>query len=174
MYTTKNTYLPSTVPKSSPWSEPVIISSLWTKYNTRHKSLKQEPFVLNFSSFSRVFWSSETTVIPKSTLRKGKITQVFKICDEYCSSCDPPLAQPLAYPGELCGAFIVFTESSELTAIWSSLVSLPVLLAVLYSTANDPQQQMIPRPQMIPKMDRKWFSNASDPQSWPQMIQKEK
>ena len=26
---------------------------------------------------------------------------------------------------------------------------------VLYSTANDPQPQMIPRPQMIPKMDRK-------------------
>ena len=30
--------------------------------------------------------------------------------------------------------------------------------------------QMIPRPQMIPKMDRKWSSTASDPQSWPQMI----
>ena len=40
----------------------------------------------------------------------------------------------------------------------------------LYSTANDPQPQMIPRPQMIPKMDRKWSSTASDPQSWPQMI----
>ena len=26
---------------------------------------------------------------------------------------------------------------------------------VLYSTANDPQPQMIPRPPMIPKMDRK-------------------
>ena len=25
----------------------------------------------------------------------------------------------------------------------------------LYSTANDPQPQLIPRPQMIPKMDRK-------------------
>ena len=25
----------------------------------------------------------------------------------------------------------------------------------LYSTANDPQPQMIPRPQMIPKTDRK-------------------
>ena len=33
----------------------------------------------------------------------------------------------------------------------------------LYSTANDPQPQMIPRPQMIPKMDRKWSSTASDP-----------
>ena len=42
--------------------------------------------------------------------------------------------------------------------------------SVLYSTANDPQPQMIPRPQMIPKMDRKWSSTASDPQSWPQMI----
>ena len=29
---------------------------------------------------------------------------------------------------------------------------------------------MIPRPQMIPKMDRKWSSTASDPQSRPQMI----
>ena len=33
----------------------------------------------------------------------------------------------------------------------------------LYSTANDPQPQMIPRPQMIPKMDRKWSSTATDP-----------
>ena len=45
---------------------------------------------------------------------------------------------------------------------------------VLYSTANDPQPQMIPRPQIIPKMDRKWSSTASDPQSRPQMIPKEK
>ena len=44
----------------------------------------------------------------------------------------------------------------------------------MYSTASDPQPQMIPRPQMIPKMDRKWSSTASDPQSWPQMIPKEK
>ena len=41
----------------------------------------------------------------------------------------------------------------------------------LYSTANDPQPQMILRPQMIPKMDRKWSSTESDPQSRPQMIQ---
>ena len=96
----KNVYLPSMVPKNSPWSESVIISSLPTKYNTRHKSLKQEPFVLNFLQISyihswhlrshlnlplsfpnvepRVFWSSETTVIPKSTLGKEKITQVFQ------------------------------------------------------------------------------------------------
>ena len=33
----------------------------------------------------------------------------------------------------------------------------------LYSTANDPQPQMIPRPQMIPKMDPKWSSTANDP-----------
>ena len=39
-----------------------------------------------------------------------------------------------------------------------------VLWEGLYSTASDPQ------PQMIPKMDRKWSSTASDPQSWPQMI----
>ena len=93
-------YLPSMVPINSPWSESVIISSLPTKYNTRHKSLKQEPFVLNFLQISYihswhlrshlhlplsfrnvepgVFWSSETTVIPKSTLGKEKITQVFQ------------------------------------------------------------------------------------------------
>ena len=41
-------------------------------------------------------------------------------------------------------------------------------IELLYSTANDPQ------PQMIPKMDRKWSSTASDPQSRPQMIPKEK
>ena len=33
---------------------------------------------------------------------------------------------------------------------------------------------MIPRPQMIPKMDCKWSSTASDPQSRPQMIPKDK
>ena len=40
VYEKKNTrmYLPSTVKKNSPWSEPVIITSLPTKYNTRHKS----------------------------------------------------------------------------------------------------------------------------------------
>ena len=51
---------------------------------------------------------------------------------------------------------------------------LPKLGSCNYSTANDPQPQMIPRPQMIPKMDRKWSSTASDPQSRPQMIPKEK
>ena len=45
---------------------------------------------------------------------------------------------------------------------------------ILYSNANDRQPQMIPRPQMIPKIDRKWSSTASDPQSRPQMIPKEK
>ena len=40
-----------------------------------------------------------------------------------------------------------------------------LICTVLYSTANDSQPQMIPRPQMIPKMDRKWSSTASDPQS---------
>ena len=76
-------------------------------YNTRHKSLKQEPFFLNFLQISyihswhlcshlnlalsfsnvepRVFWSSEMTVIPKSTLRNEKKShKCFKICDEYC------------------------------------------------------------------------------------------
>ena len=68
-------------------------------HNTRHKSLKQKAFVLNFLQISfihsshlcspsnvplafpngepRVFWSTEMTAIPKSTLGKGKITQVF-------------------------------------------------------------------------------------------------
>ena len=36
-------------------------------------------------------------------------------------------------------------------------------IKVHYSTANDPQPQMIPRRQMIPKMDRKWSPTASDP-----------
>ena len=67
-------------------------------YNPCHKSLKQ-PFVLNFLQISyihsshlcshsnvplsfpnvepRVFWSTEMTAIPKSTLGKGEITQVF-------------------------------------------------------------------------------------------------
>ena len=40
-------------------------------------------------------------------------------------------------------------------------------IKVLYSTANDPQPQMIPRPQMIPKMDRK---KINDPR--PQVIPK--
>ena len=69
-------------------------------YNPRHKSLKLKPCFLNFLQISyiqslrlcshsnvllsfpnvepRVFWSTETTVIPKSTLGKGKITQVFQ------------------------------------------------------------------------------------------------
>ena len=69
-------------------------------HNTRHKSLKQKAFVLNFLQISfihsshlcshsnvplsfpngepRVFWSTEMTAIPKSTLGKGEITQVFQ------------------------------------------------------------------------------------------------
>ena len=76
-------------------------------YNTRHKSLKQKPFVLNFLRISyihsshlcsqsnvplsfpnvepRVFWSTEMTANPKSTLGRGKSHKCFKICDEYCS-----------------------------------------------------------------------------------------
>ena len=40
-------------------------------------------------------------------------------------------------------------QHREMPAIPDDLVS------DMYSTANDPQPQMIPRPQMIPKMDRK-------------------
>ena len=69
-------------------------------YNTRHKSLKQTPFDPNFLEnflhplfallFSlkcgpffpnvelHVFWSTETTVIPKSTVGKGKRARVFQ------------------------------------------------------------------------------------------------
>ena len=39
----------------------------------------------------------------------------------------------------------------------------------LYSAANDPWPQMIPGPQMIPKLDRKWSRNANDPRRGPQM-----
>ena len=74
--------------------------------NTRHKSLKQKAFVLNFLRISyihsshlcsqsnaplsfpnvepHVFWSTEMTANPKSTLGKGKSHKCFKICDEYC------------------------------------------------------------------------------------------
>ena len=69
-------------------------------YSPHHKSLKQKPIVLNFLQFSyihsshlcshsnmplsfpnvepRVFWSTEITAIPESTLGKGQITQVFQ------------------------------------------------------------------------------------------------
>ena len=47
-------------------------------------------------------------------------------------------------------------------------------MADLYITANESQPQMIPIRQMIPKIDRKWSSTVSDPQSRPQMIPKEK
>ena len=86
-----------------------LLVSYWNiSYNIRHKSLKRKPFLLNFLQISyfhfsylcshsnvplsfpnvelRVFWSTETTVIPKSTLGKGKSHKCFKICDEYCSS----------------------------------------------------------------------------------------
>ena len=84
-----------------PWSGSYTCPSTLRSYNTCHKRLTQEPFVLNFLQISyihswhlrshlnlplsfpnvepRVFWNSETTVLPKSTLlRKGKITQVFQ------------------------------------------------------------------------------------------------
>ena len=69
-------------------------------YNPRQKSLKQTPLLLNFLEKSwdllltnlfslwcalslpnvepRVFWSTETAVMPKSTLGKGKRTQMFQ------------------------------------------------------------------------------------------------
>ena len=41
---------------------------------------------------------------------------------------------------------------------------------VLYSAANDPETANDPRPEMIPKLDRKWSPTANDPQTGPQMI----
>ena len=77
-------------------------------YNTRHKSLKQEPFVLNFLQISyiyashlcfhsnvplsfpnvepSVFWSTEMTANPNQHWGRGKSHKCFKICDEYCRS----------------------------------------------------------------------------------------
>ena len=82
--------------KMSPWTKTVTISSLPTKYSTRHKSLKQTPFLLNFlenflhSLFTALFslkcplfsqcWARrilehwDDYIILKS-MRKGKRTQ---------------------------------------------------------------------------------------------------
>ena len=59
-------------PKKSLWSEPVIISSLPTKYNTRHKSLKQTSHLCSYSNMPlsfpnvepSVFWSTEMSANP--------------------------------------------------------------------------------------------------------------
>ena len=40
----------------------------------------------------------------------------------------------------------------------------------VYSAANDPETANDPRPEMIPKLDRKWSPTANDPQTGPQMI----
>ena len=40
----------------------------------------------------------------------------------------------------------------------------------MYSAANDPETANDPRPEMIPKLDRKWSPTANDPQTGPQMI----
>ena len=84
--------------------ELTCITIRWKKLkldcNLRHKSLKQKQLFLNFcenvlhSLFSRlfslkcgpllpdveprVFWSTEATIISKSSLGKGEITQVFQ------------------------------------------------------------------------------------------------
>ena len=42
--------------------------------------------------------------------------------------------------------------------------------SVLYSAANDPRLQMIPRPEMIPKLDRKGSRTSNNPRCGPQMI----
>ena len=67
-----------------------------------------------------------------------------------------PYPYPYPYPHPWCYPYPRFTNAANLEQ------------RALYSTASDPQSQM------IPKMDRKWSSTASDPQSWPQMIPKEK
>ena len=43
----------------------------------------------------------------------------------------------------------------------------------LYSAANDPRPQMIPRPEIIPKLNRKWSRTANDPRCGPLMIPSE-
>ena len=65
-------------------------------YNVRHKSLKQEPFVLNFlqifynHSFPPVLtqmWPSPSLMLSRAYFHwRGKSLKCFKICDEYCSS----------------------------------------------------------------------------------------
>ena len=40
----------------------------------------------------------------------------------------------------------------------------------LYNAANDPWPQMIPRPEMISKLERKWSRTKNDPRCGPQMI----
>ena len=41
---------------------------------------------------------------------------------------------------------------------------------ILYTAANDPRPQTIPRPEMIPKLDRKRSRTANDLRCGPQMI----
>ena len=92
---------------------PLSYTSYWQMvplshtYNTCHKSLKQEPFVLNFLQISyihsshlcshsnvplsfpnvepSVFWSTEMTANPNQHWRGVNHTRCFKICDEDCS-----------------------------------------------------------------------------------------
>ena len=45
----------------------------------------------------------------------------------------------------------------------SDVISLFLSNMVQYSAANDPRPQMIPIPEMIPKLDRKWSRTANDP-----------
>ena len=59
-------------------------------YNTRHKSLKQTlSLSLSFPNVQpRVFWSTETTVIPKATSWKGKRVRVLRFLTSILSIVD--------------------------------------------------------------------------------------
>ena len=62
------------------------------------------------------------------------------------SNISPPIKYTLPFEFSF---FFLFTSCLFQSSSWN------ITSLVLYSTANDPQPQMIPRPQMIPKMDRK-------------------
>ena len=60
---------------------------------------------------------------------------------------------------------------SEMFEIFNILlVTIFNAMRILYSAANDPETANDPRPEMIPKLDRKWSPTANDPHTGPQMI----
>ena len=53
----------------------------------------------------------------------------------------------------------------------SSQMSIPVHTVVqLYSASNDPRRQMIPRLELVLKLDCRWSRTANDPRCGPQII----
>ena len=82
--------LPATILITNCWNKTRFSRILWKISHIQTSHLCSHSNVpLSFPNVElRIFWSTEMTVIPKSTLGKGKITQVFQdqFCDEYCSS----------------------------------------------------------------------------------------